>query len=460
VNRFDVMDRVAIGAMVALAATILFFVIRGDQVGVQIVRSSPEPNAASVPTRGLLAFTFNEPMVQQSVADRISITPALSGTLRWSGTTAFWASPTSLQPDTTYTVTFAAGATSQRGRQILQDTSIVFTTGHPRLVYLAPADGASNLVIQDVFMNGAPQPITQEQFRIYDFAVSPDGRRIVYSLDREEQNPERDLWIINVDGTGRDLLVRCDVQVCQSPTWAADSTRIAFERRNLIEGAVGRSPGPARIWLVDSITRETAPLTSDEQQIGSLPRFAPIGDKLAFYDQQLGGISVIDTATGEQTMLPSLLGDSGAWSPDANQIIYPELQAYDAGQFSQLLKADLFTNIITAVTPLSATNDGGATWSPLGDRVAFGRQVGAGGRSILGPQVWTMTPDGMDMQQLTDEPQFSHGSIDWSPDGQWLALQRFDLLTQQARPEVWLMRADGSEKRKLADDAILPAWLP
>ena len=300
----------------------------------------------------------------------------------------------------------------------------------------------------------------EEKFRIYDFAVSPDGRRIVYSLDREEQNPERDLWVINVDGSGRDLLVKCDVQVCQSPSWAADSTRIAFERRNLIGGAVGRSPGPARIWLVDVDTKETAPLSPDDQLIGSLPRFAPMGDKLAFYDQQQSGIAVVDTAANDQTMLPSLLGDSGTWSPDANQIIYPELQAYDAGQFSQLLKANLISNVITAVTPLSTTNDGGAAWSPIGDLVAFGRQIGGGGRSILGPQVWTMTPEGQQAKPLTDEPQFSHGSIDWSPDGQWLAMQRFDLLTQQARPEVWLMRADGSEKRKLADDAILPAWVP
>lgn len=454
------MDRVALGAMVALAATILFFILRGDQVGVQIVRSTPAHNAANMPTRGLLAFTFSEPMNQQSVAERISITPALSGTLRWNGATAFWAAPNSLQADTAYTVTIAAGATSQRGRLLLRDEVIAFTTGHPRLAYLAPADGASNLVIHDVFMDLPPQPITQEKFRIYDFAISPDGRRIAYSLDREEQNPERDLWIINVDGTGRDLLVRCDLQVCQSPSWAADGTRIAFERRTLVEGAVGRSPGPARIWIVDADTKDAASLSQDSQQIGSLPRFAPVGDKLAYYDQQQGGIRVVDTVVGSVTDLPGLLGDSGTWSPDASQIVYPDLQVIDEGQYSQLLKADLNTSVITTVTPLSSTNDGGAAWSPAGDRIAFGRQVGGAGRSILGPQVWTMAPDGNRAAPLTNEPQFSHGSIDWSPDGQWLALQRFDLLTQQAQPEVWLLRADGSEKRKLAEDAILPAWIP
>lgn len=454
------MDRVALGAMLALAATIAFVVLRGDQVGVQIVRSAPAHNEVDASMRGALAFTFSELMDHASVEQHIRIAPALSGTLRWEGATAFWTSKAPLQADTAYTVTIAAGAVSQRGRQLLRDEVIAFTTGHPRLVYLAPADGASNLFILDVFTGLPPQAITQEQFRIYDFAISPDGRRIVYSLDREEKNPERDLWIINTDGTGRDLLVRCDVQVCQSPSWAADGAHIAFERRPLEDSVAGRSPGPARIWIVDAGTKEAAPLSQDDQQTGSLPRFAPAGNKLAYYDQQQGGIRVVDTVAGSVTDLPSLLGDPGAWSPDASQLIYPALQVSDESQHSQLLRADLAGNTITAVTALSTTNDGGAAWSPLGDPVAFGRQISAGGRSILGPQVWTVTPDGRQAKQITDEPQFSHGALDWSPDGQWLALQRFDLLAQQTRPEVWLLRADGGEKRKLADDAILPAWLP
>jgi Tol biopolymer transport system component len=459
--RFDRMDRVAISGMAVLAIVILFFVLRGDQVGVQVTRTAPASGADGVGTRGLIAFTFSEPMSQTSVEQRLRIAPEVSGTLRWNGATAFWTSPQPLQADTTYSVTIASGATSARGRQLLDDATWSFRTGHPRLVYLAPFSApASDLYVLDVLNNGAAQRLTNEPFGVRDYAISPDGRRIVYSVNRAEKDAERDLYLINSDGSGRELLIQCDGQVCQEVSWSADGTRIAFERRNMVQGAVGRSPGPGRIWLMDMETREVSALFADSQQIGSLPRFAPVGDRLSYYDPQQNSINIVDTATGDQVQLPSLLGDSGTWSPDASQLIYPELQAFDAGQFSQLLRADLVTNIITAVTPISDTNDSSAVWSPIGDVVALGRQFAGGGRGILGPQLWLITPDGASARALTSEPEFNHGSYAWSPDGAWIATQRVNLLQPYSTPELWLIKADGSEQRKLADDAILPAWLP
>jgi Tol biopolymer transport system component len=455
------MDRVAVGSAIALGLAIIIFVVRGDQVGVQITRSTPISGATNVPTRGLLAFTFSEQMNVRSLEGNVRITPEISGTLRWNGPTAFFVAAEPLQADTDYTLTIRAGATSTRGRQLLRDEVITFRTGHPRVVYLAPSSGASNLYVFDPTTNEV-QKLSNEQFRIYDYAVSPDGSRIVYSLDREEKNPERDIWVMNSDGTGRERLVQCDGQACQAMSWNGSGTRIAYERRALVQGAIGRSPGPARIWLADVNTKETAPLFRDEQQIGSLPRYSTVGDKLAYYDQLKSTVVVVDTLTSDQVDLPSLLGDPGAWSPDGNALVYPELQALDAGRYSQLLKANLVTNIITAVTPLSASNDASAAWSPTGQLLAFGRQqtgVG-GGVGILGPQLWLVAPDGTNPRQITSDGEFSHGAFAWSPDGQWIVLQRFNLLQQNAVPEIWIIRPDGSDRRKIADDATLPEWLP
>ena len=160
--------------------------------------------------------------------------------------------------------------------------------------------------------------------------------------------------------------------------------------------------------------------------------------------------------------LPSVLGDSGAWSPDATQLVYSELQASDLGQNQQLLRADLARNVITGVMALTSTNDTFAVWSPIGDVLAFGRQIvgdGAGG-GLLGPQLWLVAPDGRNPRALTNDPEFSHGAFDWSPDGQWLVFQRYNLLQQDSKPEIWMIKANGSERRKLADDASQPAWLP
>ncbi len=456
--------------MAAITCVIGIILWRGDQVGVQIIRAAPAAGAESVPIRSLLSFTFSEAMVADSLEGRVRLSPEMPGVLRWNGATAFFVPAGSLQPDTAYTVTIAAGARSQRGRPLLRDAQWSFRTGHPRVVYLSPALDAGNLYLAEIDGATPPRQITSEPYGVFDFAISPDGTHIVYSATRDESGA-RDLWLIHLDGSQRELLIACDQQVCQAPSWAADSVRVAFERRTLIEGAVGRSPGPARIWLVDIHTRQAAPLfpqTGDDagQKLGALPRWAPVGDRLSYYDPLESAISIVDTGSGEIVQLPSVLGDSGAWSPDGNQLIYSELVAVDAGQFSQMLRADLTTNVITPVTVLTTTNDMSIAWSPSGAWIAFSRQSirsGAGFVS-LGPQVWVSRADSAEARPLTDQPEYSYGGLRWSPDETWIAVVRTNLRAPNPRPEVWLIRvapAPGlAEQRLLATDATIPAWAP
>jgi hypothetical protein len=60
--RFDRLDRVALIVIGVLIAATALVVLRGDQVGAAVVRSSPAADAAAVSTRSLIAFTFAEPM--------------------------------------------------------------------------------------------------------------------------------------------------------------------------------------------------------------------------------------------------------------------------------------------------------------------------------------------------------------------------------------------------------------
>lgn len=460
----DRLDKAALLFIAVLLAVIAVVLLRGDQVGVQITRTAPSADAAGVATRAQISFSFSEPMQPASVEGLLRTTPALTGTWHWNGSTAYFVPQVALQRDTTYTVTVQAGGQSTRGRAMLRDTSWSFHTGHPRVIYLSPATGVGDLFVREISSAATPQRITSEPFGVFDFAVSPDGLHIVYSATRDDGGA-RDLWLINADGSGRERLATCDDQVCQTPTWSPDSTRIAFERRNLVSGAVGRSPGPSRIWLYDLQSKSVAPLLADSQQLGTLPRWAPIGDKLSYYDPLASAVSVIDVVTGERIQLTSVLGDSGAWSPDATQIIYPELAAMDTGSFNQLLRADLPSSIITPVMALSSTNDSSPAWSPTGDLIAFTRQykssaAATGGYTPFGPQIWISTPDGRNMKALTNQPEFSYGGLAWSPDGESIVAVRNNLQQPNPRPEVWLVQREGSEQQLLAENATIPEWLP
>ncbi len=462
-RRIDRLDRAALTFIAVMLALIVLFVVRGDRVGVQVTRTAPLDQAQSVSTRAQVALTFSELMPAEEMESHIQISPPLSGTWRWSGTTAYYVPSGVLRQDTTYTVTVSPGAKSAKGRAMLRSMTWRFHTGHARVVYLAPATEIGNLYVQDVTPDGTRRRLTDEPQGVYDFAVSPDGMRIVYSVT--QQNGARDLWIINADGSGRQQLVACDQQVCQSPSWSADSTRIAFERRVLVQGAVGVSPGPAHIWLYDFSSQTIAPLMNDTQQLGNLPIWAPVGDKLAFYDPTASMITLYDVASGERTQLSSVLGDPGAWSPDGQQLIYADLKATDRGQFNQLLRADLVSGVITPVTPLSSSNDTAVTWSPIGTQIAFTRQhLSTAGASAgvmpIGPQVWVSTPLGEGARALTDQESYSYGGLAYSPDGEWIVAVRNNLQLPNPKPQLWLISQDGSRQTQLAEDATIPAWLP
>lgn len=468
--KLDRVDRAALSVMAALAVVIGILLWRGDQVGVQVTRAAPAAGAESVAIRSPISFTFSEVMVAESLEGRVRLSPEITGVLSWNGNTAFFTPAGPLRPDSVYTVTIMAGARSERGRLLLRDAQWSFRTGHPRVVYLSPALENGNLYLAEIDGATPPRQITSEPYGVFDFAISPDGARIVYSANRDESGA-RDLWLIQLDGSGRELLVACDQQVCQSPSWAADNARIAFERRDLIDGAIGRSPGPARIWLVDIHSRQAAPLFSEAgdsagQRLGSLPRWAPVGDRLSYYNPLESAISIVDTRSGDIVQLPSVLGDSGAWSPDGSQLIYPELVAVDAGQFNQMLRADLVTNVITPVTALTTTNDTSITWSPSGAWIAFSRQAIRTGAGFvaLGPQVWISRADNTEARPLTDQPEYSYGGLRWSPDETWIVAVRNNLRAPNSQPDVWLIRvapAGGlAEQRLLAADATIPAWVP
>ncbi|MCL4264407.1 MAG: PD40 domain-containing protein [Anaerolineae bacterium] len=104
-----------------------------------------------------------------------------------------------------------------------------------------------------------------------------------------------------------------------------------------------------------------------------------------------------------------------------------------------------FTNQAEALSPV---------WSPDGQHIAFARRLaGEEGYTLV-----IMDVDGDDMRELTRPLPGIGGSVDWSPDGQWL--------TFYAGPpndrDLYLMAVDGSVYYRLTDggDNLSPSFSP
>ncbi len=147
------------------------------------------------------------------------------------------------------------------------------------------------------------------------------------------------------------------------------------------------------------------------------------------------------------------------WSPDGNWI------AFSAGQGTanrKIVKMDLRTGVVTPLTD-GTDNDRWPAWSPLGDKIAFMREIGGSGH----PDIYLMDVDGTDQTQLTDWL-YGDDFPAWSPDGQWIVFSsdRF-----YAGRDLYIVHPDDPDSEQLvlrtdrpgADDQrneIYPSWSP
>jgi hypothetical protein len=95
------------------------------------------------------------------------------------------------------------------------------------------------------------------------------------------------------------------------------------------------------------------------------------------------------------------------------------------------------------------------SWSPSGQRIAFGRGV-SGTQTV---HVWSVNADGTDEQQLAEG-----GRPAWSPDGRKIAFIRGSVCTFCSQLALWVMDADGSDQQQLTfpgnHDDLDAEWSP
>ncbi len=130
-------------------------------------------------------------------------------------------------------VASSSGGEARRLTTLAGDERWPTWTTDGRLVFSYRTNGRWRLYAVDV-KGGQPKPLyndtagdDEQQGR-----VSPDGKRIAYVSDRESEDGDRDLWVADLTPGPRDRVSRSRLGRVRGiegfPSWAPDSTRIAF----------------------------------------------------------------------------------------------------------------------------------------------------------------------------------------------------------------------------------------
>jgi TolB protein len=190
---------------------------------------------------------------------------------------------------------------------------------------------------------------------------------------------------------------------------------------------------PVQVWEIGIEGGDQELLSTDcsgipAECMDAAPAYSPDGKRIAFLraTEASSVLAIRDLASGDVTILDSTRSSSSdvwleepSWSPDSQQIVYHKV-VYDDAQDKVVDTNILIVNAdgsgLHELALPDGTPWGDADWSPDGSRIVFSsypiRAGIAGGKG----EVYSIRPDGTDLQQLTTLGVGS-GAPSWTPDG-------------------------------------------
>ena len=448
-----------------------YIILRGGNIPLNPTLIEPPPSASNVSVTSPIRVQFDHQVATEASELTLNIASAgasgqLSGALRVQGDTITLTPDSPWAPSTTFTVTLAAGVTGAAGEQLAEPLIWRFQTAPRQLLYTSLDAGYhEQLYMLELPVDPATGQMTPASARqltdlplgIWDFTVSPDGSRIIYSELKD--GGMSDLWMLARGVAEPTFLLSCPNASCSGAAWSLTGQFIAFARRNA--DAVG-SFGPPRVWLLNMQSGETAQVFADNQTLGYNPQWSASGNWLSYLSPDLEGVGLYNVNDGRKGQIPTQSGDVGAWSPKQDQLLVSLLQQ----------QGDQFWSHIHLVDPAQpdappvnlsgelAVDDSSAAWSADGQRIAFRRKEFEGARAGPTKQIWVMDADGSNQRPITSELGFDYGQPGWSPDGRYLLFHRFPLKGPDIVLSIWVADVESGQSWEIVSPGQRPVWLP
>ncbi|MDQ2690204.1 MAG: Ig-like domain-containing protein, partial [Chloroflexota bacterium] len=415
-----------------LLAGVLYVASTVDARPPQVVEIQLTQPVADDPRQALittsLEVVFSEPVEAASAADALSVEPVVDGAVSWSGSTMIFTPSDPLELETDYRVEIAAGIRDLAGNEIAElPPAFEFrTVGRPTLVQASPADGASDVPLDD--------PIALTFSRLMDTASVEAELRVLPAFPHDLRWSGELLEIVPTvplrPGQRYEVSIRAG---------AADVAGVALAEAISISFRTA-APGLAVETLVPA---------------DGIDGIAPTSPIAVIFDRPIDPGSVSDdllaitpevAGTLEVVPLPGEAGDDGAGSV---------LRFTPSGP----LAPNTTFEVSLATGPTSTTGGGlaapaewtfttGAPAAAISNQITFLSDRGGVAN------VWAMNPDGTAKRQLSAEltPVLDYAV---APDGSSLVVADGRRLVYQ--------RADGSDRRVLTDDGAVefdPTYSP
>ncbi|MCE5192457.1 MAG: S9 family peptidase [Candidatus Cryosericum sp.] len=282
----------------------------------------------------------------------------------------------------------------------------------------------------------ASRPITAQDLYAFqlltDIRLSPDGRQVVYGVQRVDRKTEKkyaNLWMAPTDGSGERQFTQGD-QTDAMPRWSPDGKNIAF----LSSRKEGES---TQVYVISMEGGEARRLTDVKGEISNLA-WSPDGKTLLLEFTQKDK-DVIDRETDEQKK------KLGVVARHYTRLFYrADGQGWLGHERTHLWVVDVAKGRMKQLTYGSVYDEFNASWSPDGKSIVF-----CSNRSDepdLTPDlvdIYVIRAAGGDMRLIKTSPG-AKGMPAFSPDGSQISyIGPRDPNEWWQNVELWVVPADG-----------------
>lgn len=320
--------------------------------------------------------------------------------------------------------------------------TIPFKVRYPDLIFIGNAN--SNPQVWSFSLEDMQLcQITNIEGKVLEVSSAIHEQTIIFLL--ENKKGEREIWRMQPPGQSPELLYECGGRQCSEISCSPYGEWIAFsDVNNAVQLVILNSSGEIAYQL---------PYNAIDIH------FSPNSRLVFFLDNTKNEIVVFDLLTGEVLAYPSAENLIGSIDENSEKILYGSLDFW--GGFP-----------VTAINELSIpSNESRQLFHGVDDQIEYFNPTHVPGSDFItisvrdkragnSTQLWLVDRSGDLVQKITQDYQFSHAALQWSPDRHYLAFQRLKISESKSKPQVAVWHKDRNAIMIVSEDAIQPQWLP